>query len=140
MVDSAITHLLYSKIHSNHLAIGYKYIYTPMKPYVKENRRGILRDIRPRAREYIFSLMFDIPSRDQSPHGKLFASSLLPGELKLSPRRDINPLYHPYTRCIAHIYSHSPSCCGEYICTIQLLGPYCIYKTDPEEEVIYNMI
>ena len=45
-----------------------------------------------------FPLMFDIPSRDRSPHGKLFTSSLLPGELKSSPHDHdiINPLYHPY--------------------------------------------
>ena len=55
-----------------------------MKPYFKENRRGILRDIIPRAQEYIifyFPLMF----------------VLSPGELKSSPRHDINPLYHHYS-------------------------------------------
>ena len=43
-----------------------------------------------------FPLMFDIPLRNQNPHGKLFASSLSPDELKSSPHHDINPLYHPY--------------------------------------------
>ena len=40
--------------------------------------------------------LFEILSRDRSLHGKLF-SSLLPGELKSSPHRDINPLHHPYS-------------------------------------------
>ena len=51
--------------------------------------------------------LFDIPSCDRSSHGKLFETSLLPGELKSSHHCDINPLYHPM-RCIAHIYIYSP--------------------------------
>ena len=64
--------------------------------------------------------LFDIPSCDRSSHGKLFETSLLPGELKSSHHCDINPLYHPM-RCIAHIYIYilpSPSGCmqGVYMC------------------------
>ena len=46
-----------------------------------------------------FPLMFDtcIPLRDQTSHGKLSASSLLPEELKSSPHHYINPLYHLYS-------------------------------------------
>ena len=63
-----------------------------------------------------FPLMFDtcIPLRDQTSHGKLFASSLLPEELKSSPHHYINPLYHLYLvynayirikiMCIIHVY------------------------------------
>ena len=50
------------------------YFYTPMKLYFKENRKGI-------------------SSCDRSPHGKLFAISLSPGELKSSPHHNINLLY-----------------------------------------------
>ena len=52
--------------------------------------------------------MFDIPSCDRRSHSKLFTSSLSSGELKSSPHHDINPLYHLYTQCVAHIYSPRP--------------------------------
>ena len=95
-----------------------------MKPYFKENRRGILRDIIPRAQEYIifyFPLMF----------------VLSPGELKSSPHHDINPLYTTPTRCIAHKYTAldlghqkfaSDLSLGSYIrCIVHLLAM--VYNT-----------
>ena len=76
-----------------------------MKLYLKENHRGISRDIRPRVWEYNnFPLMFDIP-RDRSYTQQASCYSLSP----LTRRHcDINLLYHPYSVYSANILP-SPS-------------------------------
>ena len=55
-VSTKFTATYVGKVVNLYIYIYTLYIYTPMKPYFKENCRGISRDIIPRVREYIFSV------------------------------------------------------------------------------------